>query len=254
MRVERTMIDRALVTCAFDRYVSLYDAGDPKIRLKIDHTRRVAELCERIASSAGADSADLAWLCGMLHDIGRFEQIKRYGTFNDAASVDHAAFGADLLFREGLLDRFSPNLSDAEIRILETAIRSHSAYRIDAGLTEAEKTYCHILRDADKIDILRVNCETPLEDIYNVTTEALRTSAVTEAVKDCFRNRTAVLRTLKKTPADYVVAHICLVFELVYPVSRAIVTEQGCVDRMLSFESTNADTRAWFAYMRESLG
>ena len=36
----------------------------------------------------------------MLHDIGRFEQIKRYGTFNDSKSVDHGEFGADLLFKE----------------------------------------------------------------------------------------------------------------------------------------------------------
>ena len=36
--------------------------------------------------------------------------------------------------------------------------------------------YCNILRDADKIDILRVNVETPLEDIYNVTTAELLAS------------------------------------------------------------------------------
>ncbi len=253
MSVRDTVIDRNLAIRAFDQYVSRYDADDPKIRLKIDHTHRVAALCERIASSVGAESGDLAWLCGMLHDIGRFEQVRRYGTFNDAVSVDHAAFGADLLFQEGLLPRFAPNLSGPAIGVLETAIRSHSAYRIDPGLTEAEKRYCHILRDADKIDILRVNCETPLEEIYDVAPEALRTSAVTEAVRDCFRNRTAVLRALRKTPADYVVAHICLVFELVYPVSREIVTEEGCIDRMLKFQTENEDTRAWFAYMRETL-
>ena len=247
-------MDRNYVTHAFEQYVSRYDANDPKIRLKIDHTRRVAALCERIAPSAGVERVDLAWLCGMLHDIGRFEQIKRYGTFNDAVSVDHAALGADLLFGEGLIDQFSPGLSGVEAGILEVAIRSHSAYRIGPGLGEAEERYCHILRDADKIDIFQVNCETPLEDIYNVTTEALHTSAVTDAVKDCFRNRTAVLRTLKKTPADYVVAHICLVFELVYPISMDIVKEQGYVDQMLGFESVNEDTRAWFEYMRERIG
>ena len=43
----------------------------------------------------------------MLHDIGRFEQIRRFGTFNDAQSVDHAEFGADLLFKEGLIRKFA---------------------------------------------------------------------------------------------------------------------------------------------------
>ena len=37
---------------------------------------------------------------------------------------------------------------------------------------------CNILRDADKIDILRVNCDTPLEDIYNVTTKELKKASV----------------------------------------------------------------------------
>lgn len=33
----------------------------------------------------------------MLHDIGRFEQIRCFGTFNDGMSVDHAELGADIL-------------------------------------------------------------------------------------------------------------------------------------------------------------
>lgn len=247
------MTNKTNVEQAFNRYVSAYNAADPKIRLKINHTCRVAALCERIASSVGLEDTSLAWLCGMLHDIGRFEQVRRYGTFVDAVSVDHAALGADLLFREGLLERFCSGLSDAERHILETTIRNHSAYRIAEGLSKTETIYCHILRDADKLDIFRVNCDTPLEDIYNVTTEALRISAVSDAVRDCFRNRTTVLRSLKQTPTDYIVAHLCLVFELVYPVSLTIVREQGYVDRMLAFETENEDTRAWFKYMRERI-
>ena len=248
------ILNRNAVTAAFERYVSGYNAADPKIKLKIDHTFRVAGLCERIAKATGAADVELAWLCGMLHDIGRFEQVRRYGTFVDAVSIDHATLGADLLFREGLLDLFAlDDMTPEALGILESAIRNHSMYRIDEGLNEREKAYCHILRDADKIDIFRVNCDTPMEDIYNVTTEALRASPVSEAVKDCFRNRTAVLRSLKQHPADYVVAHLCLVFELMYPVSREIARKQGYVERMLAFQSDNADTKAWFSHMRERI-
>ncbi len=247
------MIDKNQVRQVFDQYVSAYHVDDPKIRLKIDHTYRVAELCQRIATPAGADDLDLAWLCGMLHDIGRFEQVKRYNTFVDAQSVDHAQFGADLLFQEGLIDRFSLSLPSEDLRVLEQAIRCHSAYRLPEGLSDRERIYCSILRDADKVDIFRVNCDTPPEQIYNVTTEALKTSAVSEAVKECFYNRTAVLRSLKVTAIDYLVAHLCLTFELVYPVSREIAREQGYVDRLLAFSSDNPDTQAWFAYMRSHI-
>ncbi len=247
------MFERETVTRAFDGYVSVYNADDAKIKLKIDHTYRVAALCDRIAQSIAADNIDLAWLCGMLHDIGRFEQVRRYNTFVDSLSVDHAGLGADLLFREGLLARFAPALTEQEARILEVSIRSHSAYRLSTGLTDTERMYCNILRDADKIDIFRVNCDTPLEEIYNVTTEQLRTSAVSEDVRACFRERTAVPRKLKKTAVDYVVAHLCLSFELVYPISRDIAREQGYVDRLLAFESDNPDTQAWFACMKENI-
>ena len=36
---------------AFAAYAARYDVDDPKVKLKIDHTYRVAALCERIAAS-----------------------------------------------------------------------------------------------------------------------------------------------------------------------------------------------------------
>lgn len=105
-RIINMIIDRERVKNTFAEYTSGYNATDPKIKLKIDHTYRVAELCELISRDLKLDEyeTDVAWLTGMLHDVGRFEQIKRYNTFNDARSVDHANFGADLLFKEGLID------------------------------------------------------------------------------------------------------------------------------------------------------
>ena len=96
-----------------------------------------------------------------------------------------------------------------------------------------------------------MNCDTPLEDIYNVTTEELKKAAVSEEVKKGFVERHTVLRSLKHTPVDNLVGHICLVFELVYPVSTQIAKEQGYVDKLLQFASDNPDTNAWIAYMRE---
>lgn len=239
---------------AFNSFVDGYDAADIKIRLKIAHSYRVADLSRRIARDTGRADEELAWRIGLLHDIGRFEQIRRYHTFVDARSVDHAGLGADMLFGEGLLDRLMPTrVPGDERRLMEVSIRSHSAYRLPEDLTPRERMYCDILRDADKLDIFRVHCETSAEEIYDVTTQELRGSRVSEEVKDCFRKRTAVLRSLKKTAVDFLVAHICLTFELVFPVSRQIARDQGYVDRMLAFESRDPDTAAWFDYMREHI-
>ncbi len=61
------------------------------------------------------------------------------------------------------------------------------------------------------------------------------------------------LRSLKKYPADFIVGHICLVFELVYPISTRIAKEQGYIDKLLSFQSDNNETNLWFDYMKKKI-
>ena len=240
------VIDRERVKNTFAEYTSGYNATDPKIKLKIDHTYRVAELCELIARNLKLDEyeTDVAWLTGMLHDVGRFEQIKRYNTFNDAQSVDHANFGANLLFKEGLIDTYVDGFHDDKYGIIvENAIRNHSAFRIDERLDE----YTVML------DIFRVNVDTPAEDIYNVTTEELKNSQVSPEVMAAFDERHAVLRSCKKTVVDHVAGHIALTFELVYPISLQIANERGYLDKMMAFESDNEVTGKQFEEIRAKL-
>ncbi len=248
------MINREEITANFNTYVAPYNASDEKIRLKIDHTFRVASLCEQIAESEkwSREDVDLAWFLGMLHDIGRFEQILRYGTFSDADSIDHANFGANLLFKEGLIERF-PFGDEASAPLVETAIRNHSVYRLPEALDERTRDFCNILRDADKIDIFRVNVDIPLEKIYNTTTEELVHCVVTEAVMESFREKHATLRALKKVPVDHVVGHISLVYELVYPVSTRIVKEQGYLERLAHFHSEDVKAQEQFDSIRRQL-
>ena len=247
---EKMKIDRKRASDAFREYTSHYNVQDDKARLKIEHTWRVAQLCERIAQSLEMteEEQDLAWLAGLLHDVGRFEQLKRYGTFIDAQSIDHAKYGAEILFSSG---RIRDYISDSEEdELLCTAVAWHSAYRIPEGLDERTARYCNILRDADKIDILKVNVDFPLEEIYNVSTQELRSCQVSPEVMTAFYEEKAVLRSLKKTAADHLIGHVSLVYELVFPVSLRIVQEQGYLGKMLSFASDNPVTREQFAAVR----
>lgn len=247
------IIDRARALAAFAAYVRPYDAKDPKVRLKIDHTYRVAALCERIARSLDLpeEEIDLAWLAGLLHDVGRFEQLRWFGTFDDSKSMDHAAASADVLFDQGhIRDYCADNARDAR---LQAAVALHSAYRLPEDQDAPTRRLCDILRDADKVDILRVNVETPMEDIYNVSTDALRRSAVTPEVVSAFFEHHAVLRSLKRCPADNAVGHASLVFELVYPESRRAVREQGYIWQLLDFETRNPDTARVFESLRAEM-
>ena len=258
-------IDRENVKKVFAEYVRHYDAEDPQIRLKILHTYKVSELCEEITRdlfgstkmqgrASAQEYIDLAWLIGMLHDIGRFEQVRRYHTLIDAKSVSHAALGIEILFEEGLLTRFiTVESEDPDVEVIRAAIAYHSDYRIPEDLDERTRMFCQILRDADKIDIFRVNCETPLEDIYHITKEELVQAEVSEDVMDNFRQRQATPREIRKTPVDYVVGMISMAFELVYPISRRIAACQGYLEQLLDFPSENEKTRRQFAIMKKYL-
>lgn len=226
----------------FFNYVSDYDINNPKIRLKIDHTYRVADLCEKIASDVlnEEDDINLSYLLGILHDIGRFKQIKTYNTFNDSESVDHAEFGADVLFKDGMIKKFLTD--DKDYDLIEKAIRCHNKYRIPDGLEKRTECMAKILRDADKIDILKVNSTVPLQDIYNVSSEEIYNSAITDEVLDNFLREDTVLRKFRKTPADGIVTDISLVFGLNYKKSVQIAKENGDIDKLINLKWTNNDT------------
>ncbi|TCL61130.1 putative nucleotidyltransferase with HDIG domain [Kineothrix alysoides] len=243
-------IDRKRAEVAFQSYVEAYNVQDEKVRLKIEHTYRVSALCDEIAKSLGLseEDVDLAWLIGLLHDVGRFEQLKNYGTFIDDLSINHAEYGAEILFSQGKIrDYIEDTLEDETIF---TAVNCHNAYRIPDKLEARTEMFCHIIRDADKIDILKVNVDFPLEEIYNVTSEELRSGQVTEEVLECFEEEKAVYRKLKTTAVDNVVGHISLVYELVYPVSLELVEKQGYLEKLMNFDSDNPVTERQFERIR----
>ena len=254
-------LDRPHARQAFAEYTSHYNAADPKVKLKIDHTYRVAALCERIANSLSLppQDVDLAWLCGLLHDVGRFEQLRRYGTFIDAKSIDHALMSVTVLFEEGRLRDYidqhytDPNLSLFELGEVFGLTPKYLSRLYRSETDDRTRMFCQILRDADKIDILRVNVETPMEQIYNVSTEALRQSPVSPAVLDAFYEHHCVLRTLNHYPADNAVGHASFVFELCYPESLRAVAEQGWLWKLLDFKTENPDTAKAFAGMKAEM-
>lgn len=274
--INKPVINRKNVINAFAEYVRNYDPSDEKIKLKIDHTYRVAGLCQRIAESLGLSEpdVDIAWLLGMLHDIGRFEQIRRFGTFNDVQSVDHAEFGADLLFKEGLIRKFAEGYYEEcelarsgneeaeqiiknnehhnkDTGLLEMAIRQHNKYRVKEDLTERQRMFCDILRDADKVDIFKVNADIPMEIIYDVTTEELKNGVITKEVLESFYKKETVLKSVRRSAVDHIVGHISLLFELVYKESYRQAKEQGYVYKLLDFKSDVPDVNAEFGDMRK---
>jgi len=83
----------------FEDYIRQFYSNDPIVQenmdLKAEHSRRVCEAIMDIGVSRDVSREDLciAEASGLLHDIGRFEQYRRYRTFADYKSEDHAVLG-----------------------------------------------------------------------------------------------------------------------------------------------------------------
>ena len=242
---------------AFRDYSSLYDTEDIKIKLKIDHTYRVADIASRIAVSVG-ENPDFSWFLGLLHDIGRFEQLTQYGTFKDADSVDHAELGADILFKDGLIESFptaffsmvSQNGVDERL-IAETAIRLHNKLELPGDLDETTALYCKILRDADKVDIFRVLTEPPYDERnQRIEAESVDMGPARLDIMHCVHKHRCVPRRSDFTPFEALISQCCMGFELEFPESVKIVRDHGYLEQLMNLDVVNAEMRGQLKTLR----
>ena len=136
----------------FEEYVQGYDLEDPLIVRKYKHTLRVGVLCEIIAKEIGLSKEEiaLAKLCGLYHDIARFEQAKRFRSFDDLSTIDHGDLGYKIFLNE-FADKLG--LSEKDKMIVAKSILYHNKLKAQE-CDETELLYTNIVRDADKIDIL----------------------------------------------------------------------------------------------------
>jgi len=150
--------DLARLKTWFNGYVSGYYKDDSRynhpILLKENHTKRVCENIIMLGKAMGLSDYDLtlAETMALFHDIGRFEQYARYGTFSDIASENHAKLSLRQMATHGVLLK---NTKD-EKHLITKAIAYHNAAALPGVKDEKELFYMRLLRDADKLDIWRV--------------------------------------------------------------------------------------------------
>ncbi len=142
----------------YERFVESFHRNDivfmENINLKYDHTERVVIETRGIAVSLNLSAHDLTlvMIAAMLHDVGRYPQLKEYGTFNDSKSVNHSLLGSNLLRENDVLEKLIPE----ERELILSTIEHHSAIEIPTKLPEKSRLFIQILRDADKLDIWRI--------------------------------------------------------------------------------------------------
>lgn len=192
----------------FNKYVSNYDLNNKDIRLKYNHSFRVMELSEKYANLLGLYEEDvkLAKTIGLLHDIGRFEQLAVYNTYNDSKSIDHADYSVEQLFDKGEIKRFYKNKNHWDI--IRLAIKNHNKFAITGVSDDRCLLHCHLIRDTDKLDIL-YNWST-LHDIFPIDEDIKFSSNVITSI----RNHESVKKEDIKNSSDRNACFMAFIFDI----------------------------------------
>jgi HD superfamily phosphohydrolase YqeK len=210
----------------FIKYVSAYDLNDEKIKLKFEHSFRVKDISHKIVSSLTTNEEDiyLANIIGLLHDIGRFEQVKIYDTFSDLDSFDHADFACKLLFEDNLIGKF--NIDKKYYPLIYKAIKNHNKYKIEDNLNKQEMIHAKIIRDADKLDIIYVF----YNDVGNYLASDNSTISI-EASKQ-FLKRETIDRHYVKTQNDRFLVMMAFIFDINYYSSYQYLKENNYIEKL----------------------
>lgn len=213
---------------AFEEYVKNYNPQDEKVKLKIAHIERTASVARKIAESLKLEKedVDLAELIGLLHDIGRFEQIKKYHTFLDKKSINHGSLGVEILFKQGLIRNFVEE--DRYDSIIKTAILNHNQAKIEEGIDAKTLLHSKIIRDADKTDIfyiLTIEEKSAIYDRADFSDEIISDEIYRE-----FKEDKIIYYPNMKNNADVVVAHFAYLYDFNFSYGLKYIEEKGYID------------------------
>lgn len=182
------------ILALYDAYVDEYrdpDGSLPKMmRLKRTHTAFVVDNAKRIAEAEhfSQELFEAARIAALLHDTGRYEQLRRFNTFRDSDSVDHAVFSHDIVAEKGWVD---------DKAILD-AVLYHNRRELPDGLDERTFLLSHVVRDSDKLDIFRVLEEEIAQSDWRRDSRAFWNLAIDRAP-----NPAVVQAIMERRPVDY---------------------------------------------------
>lgn len=194
-----------------------------------------------IAKSLELNDEDivLAELIGLLHDIGRFEQAKKYNTFLDKISINHAEYGVKILFEDNLIRKFIEDNQYDEI--IEKAILNHNKAEIESIADERVLLHCKIIRDADKLDIFNVILNDKLENVYPL--EQYKKEPIAQTIKEEFIKNHLISYSNAKSCVDFLVGQIAFVFNMNFLYGLKKIYDQKYVEKIIKkFDAKDEET------------
>ena len=226
------MIDLDIIDQEFRKYVEQFDMSVEKISLKFEHTFEVVKVTDQICKLMNLNEEDsaLAKTIAYFHDLGRFPQAERINSFDDSI-LDHAVLGVELLFDDNYIDHFKINKK--YYSIIKKAIINHNRIKIEDGLTKEEEFFSKLIRDADKIDILRVNNKYRPPKFLEVPTHR---------VLEEFNNNEVVKKSDCMNKSDNILLTLAYIYDINFKESFKILDKLNYYKEFLGIMKTNNKT------------
>ena len=228
------------VTKAFDDYYEAYKDLSNDISFKYEHSYNVAKLMGDLAKRLGLDENDieLAKTIGLLHDIGRFEQLKTTGSFKDD-KFDHAIYGGKILMEDHLIEKFIDSREYDEL--INFAIVNHNKFAIDKCDDERVLMFAKMIRDMDKTDIYyQIAIKYSPEFDGNVSKKVL----------DAFMNGESVNHKDRKTKSDAVITELAFLNDYNFNESLDLLVETDNFGLYLSTIDVKEEAYPLFSELR----
>lgn len=218
----------------YNSFEGLSEEQQKNFSIKREHSLRVAKQCYLLAEKLQLDEDKkyLAFFIGLFHDIGRFKQLVDYNTFNDSKSVDHANYSVEVL-KNG---NFGFKLIDDKLELALLAIEYHNKRDLPKGLSEDELLFAQLIRDADKLDILKV-----LTDYYSnpkaipnhtLTWEMPKGVKVSRAVSKQILEGALVSKEKVENQLDIKVMQLSWVYDINFKYSFEIIMQNRFLEKI----------------------
>ena len=178
------------------------------------------------------EKRDLAKTIAIFHDMGRFVQLKKTKHFDDLkTNFDHAKESVHILLENQWFEKNGLEKKTKDIIVF--AIENHNKYQI-AEERDPEKIYfAKLIRDADKLVILKE--EMPTES----------SSEINALVWQDFEAKRLINRRNVISKAEEALSNIAFLFDLYLEASLDIVQEQNLLKPYLEYLQNNVDSKIY---------
>jgi hypothetical protein len=222
----------------FSGYIDLFhglsEEQQNNFTIKKEHSIRVAETVFSLAEKLHLSDGDkgLAFFIGLFHDIGRFKQLVEFNTFDDSKSVDHADYSMKVLKE----NNFFGLIEEGQEQLVHLAILNHNKRELPKNLSKEELLFSQLIRDADKLDILKV-----LSDYYanpraianhTLTWEKPSGGAISKEVAKQVLNGVIVSKDKIENQLDIKVMQLSWVYDINYKPSFELVMKNRFLEKI----------------------